>query len=137
MSMPAVIFPDVEKVLVAAIKSELSARIEPYAQNVMVATKKPAPDVKPYPARIVTVRGDGGPELDHVRKLERVGVTIYANTYSNASDLSRLLEALFRTMTGEQIKMVSVILSPVRLDEGSTEEARFMTLEVITKASSL
>lgn len=137
MTMPAVIFPDVEKVLVAAIKSELSSRSESYAQNVVVATKKPAPDVKPYPSRMVIIRGDGGPELDHVRKLERVGVSIFCNTYADASDLSRLLEALFRTMTGEQIKMVSVILSPVRLDEGSTQEARYMTLEVTTKATTL
>lgn len=137
MSMPAVIFPDVEKVLVAAIKSELANRNEPYAQNVVVATKKPAPDVIPYPSRMVVIRGDGGPELDHVRKLERVGVSIFCNTYADASDLSRLLEALFRTMTGEQIKLVSVVLSPVRLDEASPQEGRYMTLEITTKATNL
>jgi hypothetical protein len=135
--MPAVIFPDTEKVLIAAIKEALSTRTESYSQNVYVATKKPAPDVKPYPSRIITIRGDGGPELDHVRKLERVGVNVWCNTYSDASDLSRLIEALFRTMTGDQIKLVTVVLSPVRVDEESTQENRYMTLEVITKATTL
>jgi hypothetical protein len=135
--MPAVIFPDVEKVLVAGLKNELENRTETFANNVSVSTKKPAPDVKPYPRRIITIRSDGGPELDHVRKLERVGVTIWCDTYSDASDLARLVEALFRTMTGESIKMVTVSLSPIRLDEEGPQECRYMTLELITKAATL
>jgi hypothetical protein len=134
---PAVIFPDVEKVLVQAIKIALQNRPETFAQNVYVATKKPAPDKKPYPSRVVTIRSDGGQEIDWVRKLERVGVSVWCNTYSDASELARLLESLFRTMTGEHIKLTRVVLSPVRVDEASEQEARYMTLEVIIKGTDL
>ena len=135
--MPAVIFPDVEKVLVAAVKAELETRTESYAQDVHVSTIKPAADITPYPSRIIVIRGDGGPKLDWVRKSERVGITIWANSYSDASDLARLIEALSVTMTGEFIKLTQVILSPVRVDEAGPQECRYMTLELITKGSTL
>lgn len=135
--MPAVIFPDVEKVLVAAIQSELSTRAEPFAQDVFVATIKPAADKNPYPSRIVTIRSDGGPKLDWVRKSERVAITIWANTYTDASDLARLIEALSITLTSDSIKLSQVVLSPVRVDEAGPQECRYMTLELTTKGSTL
>jgi hypothetical protein len=135
--MEKVIFPDVEKVLVAGIKAALAERNESYALNVLVATKKPAPDFTPYPARIVTIRSDGGPQLDDVRKQERLGIHVWADTYSDASDLARLLEALLKQMTGEEIKLVEIALSPVRVDEEGPQECRFMTIQVITKGVTL
>jgi hypothetical protein len=135
--MEKVIFPDVEKVLVAGIKAALSQRTETYAQNVLVATRKPAPDFTPYPAKIVTIRSDGGPQLDDVRKQERLGIHVWADTYSDASDLARLLEALLKQMTGEEIKLVEIALSPVRVDEEGPQECRFMTIQVITKGATL
>jgi hypothetical protein len=135
--MPAVIFPDVELVLVAAIKAELLTRSETYAQNVFIATKKPAADKNPYPSRIITIRSDGGPKLDWVRKSERVAITVWADTYADASNLARLIEALSITLTSESIKLSQVILSPVRIDEAGPQECRYMTLELITKGSTL
>ena len=135
--MPAVIFPDVEKVLVAALKAELETREESYAQNVYVATIKPAADQTPYPGRIIVVRSDGGPKLDWVRKSERIGITVWADTYADASDLARLIEALSITMTSDSIKLSQVVLSPVRVDEAGPQECRYMTLELITKGSTL
>jgi hypothetical protein len=132
-----VIFPDVEKILVAALKTAIEAREESYAQNVHISTIKPAPDVNPYPSRIVTIRSDGGPLKTDVSKLERIGVNVYATTYADASDLSRLVEAIFRSLTGEYIKLVEIILSPVRVDEMSTEEVRYMTLELVVKGTDL
>jgi hypothetical protein len=137
MTMPAVIFPDVEKVLVAAIKKELKKRNETYAQKVHVGTIKPPADLKPYPSRIITVRSDGGPKIDWVRKLERVGINIWANKYAEASDLARLIEALSVTLTTDNIKSVRVVLSPTRVDEAGPQEQRYMTLELIVKGSDL
>jgi hypothetical protein len=137
MSLPAVIFPDIEKVLVAAIKNELNARSESYAQNVHVSTIKPAADVKPYPSRIVTIRSDGGPKVDWVRKLERIGINVWADTYADASNLARLIEALSVTLTGDEIKLSRVALSPTRIDEAGPQEARYLTLELIVKGSTL
>lgn len=135
--MPAVIFPDIEKVLVAALKAELAQRSETCARNVYVATKKPAPDKKPYPRRIIVIRSDGGPKIDWVRKLERVGITIWADTYEDASDLARLVEALSMTLTGEEIKLANVALSPTRIDEAGTQECRYLILELTVKGSTL
>lgn len=132
-----VIFPDVEKILVAALKASLATRSETYAQNVHVSTKKPAPDFSPYPSKIVTIRSDGGPLKTDVTKLERVGINVYADAYDVASDLSKLVEALMRSLTGEYIKLVEIILSPVRVDEMSEEEVRYMTLELVVKGSNL
>jgi hypothetical protein len=135
--MTAVIFPDVEVVLVRDITAALAQDTSSTAQDVRVATIKPAPDESPYPAKIVVVRGDGGPQLDHVRKLERVGLTIWADTYQDASQLARLVEARVKQLTGTEIKLVEVILSPVRIDEAGPQECRYMTLEVITKGTPL
>jgi hypothetical protein len=132
-----VIFPDVEKILVGALKDSLLTRSETYAQNVHVSTKKPAPDFSPYPSKIVTIRSDGGPLKTDVTKLERVGINVYADAYDVASDLSKLVEALMRSLTGEYIKLVEIILSPVRVDEMSEEEVRYMTLELVVKGSNL
>jgi hypothetical protein len=132
-----VIFPDIELVLVRDITAALADSPIELAENVRVATIKPAPDETPYPSKIVVVRGDGGPQLDHVRKIERVGITIWADTYKDASELARLLEALLRQMTGEEVKLVDIILSPVRIDEEGPQECRYMTLEIITKGTTL
>lgn len=135
--MEKVIFPDVESVLVAGLKAALAERSEEYAQGVHVGTIKPAPDVNPYPSRIITVRSDGGPQLDDVRKQERVGMIISCDTYADANRLSRLIEALVKTLVGEQLKLVTVVLSPVRMAEVGTQEVRYMTLEVISKGTAL
>lgn len=135
--MEPVIFPDVEKVLVAALKAELSSRSEPVAANVHVSTIKPSPKMSPYPTKIITVRSDGGTHLDHVRRMERLGLSIYADTYSDASELARLVEALVRTLTSNEIKLIDVVLSPVRIDEAGAQEHRYMTLQIITKGTDL
>lgn len=135
--MAKVIFPDVEKVLVASLTAALAARSEAVAQNVKVATIKPAADVSPYPSKIVVIRGDGGPSLDHVRKMERIGLTIWADTYADASSLARLVEAIIPSLTGSAIKLATVQLSPVRVAEDGPQECRYMTVEVITKGTDL
>ena len=135
--MPAVIFPDIEKVLVQAIRAEIDVRTEPYTIGVVVATKKPASDTNPYPRRIITVRSDGGQKIDWVRKIERIGLTVWADTYADASDLARLLEALSITLTGEYIKLSNVSLSPIRVEEAGPQECRYLTLELIVKGSTL
>lgn len=132
-----VIFPDIEKVLVAGLKSALAGRDEPVAQNVYVATKKPAPDYTPYPSKMVVVRADGGPQLDDVRKTERIGINIWCDNYADANELSYLVAALMKTLTGDSVKFVNMVLSPIRIDEASTEEHRYSTFELIVKASEL
>lgn len=135
--MPSVIFPDVEKILTVALKNELDNRTEVYTADVHVSTIKPGPDVKPYPRRIVTIRSDGGQKLDWVRKLERVGINVYADTYADASDLAHLIEALSVSLTGNEIKLSRVALSPTRVNEEGPQQSRYLVLELTIKGSSL
>lgn len=135
-----VIFPDVEMVLVAGLKTALASRTEPVADSVHVSTIKPAPDVSPYPTAIVTIRSDGGPVMDDVRKTERIGINVWCSgtqAYENASELAHLVTALMKSLTGDSIKYVNNVLSPIRIDEESTEEHRYMTFELIVKGSTL
>lgn len=132
-----VIFPDIEKILVAGLKAALDDRSEPVAANVYVATKKPAPDYTPYPSKIVVIRADGGLQLDDVRKNERIGVNVWCTDYGTANELSYLVAALMKTLTGESVKFVNMVLSPVRVDEASKEEHRYLTFELIVKGSNL
>lgn len=134
----ATMFPDVEKLIVSRLKSSLSASTFPYASNVFVATKKPAPDVSPYPARIVMVRADGGGQrVRGITKTERLGVNVFAGTYADASDLARLVESLMRTYNWGDIKLVETVMSPVRVDNEATEEQRYMSFELVVKASDI
>lgn len=134
----ATLFPDVEKLVVARLKSALSASTLPYATNVYVATKKPAPDVSPYPARIVTVRADGGMQrVRGITKTERVGLNVYAATYADASSLALFVEALMRTFNWGDVKLVETVMSPVRVDNEATQEQRYMTFELVVKASDI
>ena len=134
----ATIFPDVEKLLVSRLKDSLQASSKSYASGVTVATKKPSAEVTPYPARIVTVRADGGGSLVRgLTKSERVGVNVYAANYSDASSLALLVEALMRTFNWGDIKLVDTSMSPVRVNNDGKEEQRYMTFELVVKASTL
>lgn len=136
----ATIFPDVEKLLVAAIKSGLTASSAPVSNNVTVATVKPASNLSPYPSKIVTVRGDGGAiKVRDLTRTERIGVNVYATTYANASDLARLVESIVRASAGNEIKHVETVLSPARVAESSTDtsEQRYMTFSVVIKATDV
>lgn len=133
----ATIFPDVEKLVVAVIRDGLDAMSDPFFSDVVVATIKPAADVKPYPSKVVTVRGDGGTALERdITRLERVGVNVYANTYANASEIARTVESIVRAARPDGVKLVSTTLSPIRVDTPSTTapEQRYMTFELTVKA---
>lgn len=135
--MEVVVYPDTEKVLSAALQGLLDGRPEPVAANVRVCTVKPSSDVVPYPPKVVVIRSDGGVDLDHVRRLDRVGINVWCPTYAEANDLSRLVAALVRDITGPDIKNVRVVLHPVRIDELGPDEHRYLSVELVLKGSNL
>ena len=138
--MMATIFPDVEKLFVAAIKTALQASTSPVASNVTVATIKPAADVSPYPAKIVTIRNDGGATVERdITRSDRLGVNVFADTYANASELARLVESIVRNARPNGVKFVNTSMSPIRVDTDSTTapEQRYMTFEVTVKAADI
>lgn len=136
----ATIFPDVEKLLVAAVKAGLAASSATVSSGVTVATVKPSPTSGAYPAKVVTIRSDGGAQkVRGLTRTERVGVNVYAKTYANASELARVVESVIRDSVGADIKAVETVLSPTRAAEGSTDtsEQRYMSFSVVTKASDV
>ena len=134
----ATIFPDVEKLLVSRLKDSFQVSTEPFASNVTVATKKPSAEVSPYPERIVTVRADGGGSLIRgLTKTERIGVNVFAANYADASSLALYVESLMRTYNWGEIKLVDTSMSPVRVDNDAKEEQRYMTFELIVKATDV
>jgi hypothetical protein len=134
----ATIFPDIEPLLVTLIKNGLTASANPVTSSVTVATKKPAASVNPYPARIVTVRADGGPPVERdLTKAELVGVNVFCNTYSDASTLSLLVDSIIRDGAGGAIKLVESQLSPVRIDNEGPQEQRYMTFRLVVKATDI
>lgn len=134
----ATIFPDVEKLLVARLKSLLSASTNPVAANVWVATSKPPADLSPAPTKIVTIRNDGGGDTERgLIRAESVGINVYAETATIASDLSRLVEALLRSTVWGDVKLIETDMSPMRVPNSGPQEQRYMTLTITVKASNL
>lgn len=130
------IFPDVESLVVAGLKAALTASTAPIASNVFVSVRKPPPDQNPYPAKIVTIRSDG--TSDVVRGItisERVGVNVYAQTYADANQLSRLVESLMRQLVGGAIKLVETNSGPIPIANDSVEEQRYLVFDLVVKAT--
>jgi len=129
------IFPDLEALVVSRLSDALNQSADPIADGVVVSVKKPAANVKPYPSKIVTVRADGGfQESRNITRRDALGVNVYCADYKTANELARLVEALLRSLTGGQIKLVEISLSPVRVDNPAQEEQRFMTASIVTQA---
>jgi hypothetical protein len=96
-SKPPVLFPDVKAWAVGYLTGALAGRPEPVASGVAVRTVVPAT----MPARLVTVRDDGGPRSSDVTKVASLGVNVWAATAADASDLSALVAALFEAAPGD------------------------------------
>lgn len=131
-----VIFPDAELVLVQHLNTALLAQGTPLASNVRVATKVAPPDVT-RPAKQVVINVGYSEETNYVLKRATATVDVYATTYQTASDLARLVDALIRDATGEEIKQVTVRLGPVRTTEETDYERRSLDVELVVKATDL
>ena len=131
--MPAaVIFPDVELWACGWLRTALDARTEPYADGVKVGTTVP----NPRPARLVTIRRDGGPRLDTVRESARIGVNVWAGTEQDASDLAALVRALlWSAPDGAPVCRVVELSGPSPVADD--QPRRYMTFELIVKGADL
>lgn len=125
----AVIFPDIEQILVAHLKSVLP-------NTVRVATKK-APADQTQPAQQVVIVGNYTGTLDDVRQEATVTIDVFATDYKTASDLARTVAALVVEPPMEHIKRATVVLGPVRLADSGPDEKRSLSVELIVKGSNL
>ena len=134
----AVVWPDVEALLISAAKPLFAARTEPYAAGVFVSNQMPkkadgTPDRKP---RMVIIRDDSGNQLDVVRDLVRIGIQFWGPSRVDAKDLAELGRALFNSLAGTgPIKRIKCTLRPVFVEDA--QPMFYATFELIVKGQSL
>jgi hypothetical protein len=134
--MTAIIYPDIEKIIVAFLKAELDSLSDPLAANVRVATKKAAPDLD-QPAKQVVVVGAYDGTLDGPLRSANLVLDVYAADYDTASSLALLVAALIVQCIGDPIKRAVVTVGPVRLTDETPEEKRSISVDLTVKGSHL
>lgn len=125
-------FPDIELWLTGYLRTALAARAEPVASGVTVSTSTPTT----RPARLVTVRRDGGPRVGRVLEAARIGVNVWAATEQDATDLTRLVRALITAADGQgPVKHVGEQSGPSPIADAAPR--RFFTVELTVRGSAL
>ena len=131
------IFPDIEKALVAYFKQALEDNGSELASDVRVATIHSQPDEATPSKQIVIIGAYSTETVDRVTKLASATIEVYAEDYETASTLALLVEALVRNCTGDSIKRAEVRIGPVRTTEESQQERRSLDVELIVKGTDL
>lgn len=126
-----VIFPDAELWATAALRAALATRTETYKSGVIVSNAVPAT----RPARLVTIRRDGGP-TDGLFDRPRFGVNVWAATEKDAADLARLVTALFRLLPGDGT-CVAVRQASGPSPIPDAQPRRYMTFEATLRGTPL
>ncbi len=125
--MATVTFPDVEKALWSYLR--------PLLPGVVVDRVIP----QSPPAKLVVVRGDGGPQQSVVTEDVRVGVSVWADTEGNAAALTDQVRALIVAAEGvPPFVRVSKTGGPVAVDETGyvpARQVRYMTFLIRTRAT--
>lgn len=127
----AILFPDAELWAIAALRSALATRTETYVTGVKVSNAVPTT----RPARLVTVRRDGGAS-DGLFDRPRLGVNVWAATEQDCADLTRLVVALLFVAPGDGVCVRLVQVggpSPIP----DAQPRRFMTFEATLRGSAL
>lgn len=132
MSLPLVAFPDVELWAAGYLRTALAARTEPYAAGVFVSNAVPSTRRD----RMVIVRRDGGPRLDAVREVARLGVNVWGSTEQEVTNLTRLVRALlWAAPDGKPVCKAVENSGPSSIPDA--QPRRFMTFELTVRGSDL
>jgi hypothetical protein len=129
MVLPLVTFPDVELVVTGYLRTALSS----YGSPVRVSTFYTGNPLE------VVVRRDGGPSLDQLREVARLGVNVYAKATNDkaVNDLSRAVSAHLRAMPdGQPVLRVTQSSGPSPIPEASGLTRRYMTFEVYVRGGT-
>jgi hypothetical protein len=127
--------PDVELWATGYLRTALVARPESYAVA-RVDNAKASEKVRPYPARQVVVRRDGGPQ-DGLFDNARLTVRVWADDEQDAADLARLVRALLMVAPGNgPVVRVESSTGPQGVP-GDSQPQKFFTADVQTRGSAL
>lgn len=130
---PAVVFTDVEAWAVGYLQDALDDSDETFAEDVVVDHVAP----ETIPARLVTVRDDGGPRFA-VTKASSLAVNVWAATEEDASDLIRLVVALLESATGNgPVVGHDATAGPARVVEESGTPHWFASVDLVHRGVSL
>lgn len=125
-------YPDIEPEIVAGLVSWLDN------MTVRVATrKKPPTDTEPSSQVIVTVAYSNEKPETPLLRYAGVVIDVFANDYAAASELAYQVEAGLRSLSGGNIKKVSITAGPSRIGEESGQEHRAISAEVVVQAYDL
>lgn len=132
-SKPAVIFTDVEAWAVDYLDTALTASSEPFADGAVVSNRTP----DTLPARMVTVRDDGGPRAA-VTKVASLAVNVWAQSEEDASDLMRLVVALLESAASDgPIVGHDTTSGPARVPEEGAALHWFASVDLMHRGVSL
>lgn len=138
MSLPVVLFPDLELEVCTRLKTALDARAESYTDDVYVGRQNPLNAAAGEPerhTRMVTVRRDGGPRLDRVREQARIGVNVYAETPFICNQLALMVEALLTSLPdGDPICRVDRTSGLIPVEAAAGPQV-YMTLDLIARGT--
>lgn len=119
-----VIFPDIEAIVVAYLKSVLNPEI-------FVATKKPIGDNQPAQQVIVTAAYNA--ESERMLRTAALTLEVYAMGDIEATELALVVEAWMRECSNQYIKKATLRLGAVRMREESQMEKRAIDIELTVK----
>jgi hypothetical protein len=128
----AVIFPDIEPILVSHLQTELAS----YGyEDTYVATKKAQPD-DPQETQVI-ITASYGQTNDFVLRNASAVIDVYADSYAGASELGLLVATIVLGVPGDDIKKAEVVLGPVRQADEAPQEKRSMSVDFVVKGSTL
>lgn len=137
MTLPIVVFDDIELWATGRLRAMLAARLEPYTNDVYIDIEKPKDPETGEPSardRMVIIRRDGGPRLDVAREAPLLGVNVYATDEQEVIDLARLVAALiWASPDGDPVCKVTQRLGATPIEDPSGQPRRYMTFELITR----
>lgn len=133
MSAPAVLFAD----LGAHLASRLTALLAPRYTGrnaVVVATVEPTT----RPARLVTLRRDGGPRRDVASEVARIGVNVWGANDADATTLANMVRALLPTLVdGNPVCQITEASGLIDVTPASGQARRYFSLEVVARGQQL
>lgn len=131
---PLVVHDDLELFLCSWYRGRILARPEPLCAGVQVDRVEPSPG-QAFPAKLIVIRDDGGPETSILTGERSVGVSILAGTKANpkdAKDLANIAYALRSQIpSGDPSNPVAAVLdstSPVMVPEAQERARVYFTL---------
>lgn len=130
----AVIFPDLEPLIVSHISDSLAAQ---GVTDVHVASKKLPPGIADAPLFQVVVQVNYENLRERVLRNANLMVEVYASNLADANELAQLIVAITPDVVGNEIKLCEVSFGPQRLPEESNMEKRGITFDMVIKGTNL